>query len=1039
MGIKCPKCQTDNPDTQKFCGECATPLPSSKEIPVSPTKTIETPTEELTTGSTFAGRYQIIEELGKGGMGKVYRALDKKLNEEVALKLIKSEIASDKKTLERFGNELKIARKIVHKNIGRMYELMEEKGTHYITMEYVPGQDLKGLIRQSRQLTVGTTISIAKQVCEGLSEAHKLGTVHRDLKPSNIMIDKEGNARIMDFGIARSLKAKGITGAGVMIGTPEYMSPEQVEGKETDQRSDIYSLGIILYEMLTGRVPFEGDTPLSVAVKQKTETPPAPRKLNAQIPEDLSRVILRCMEKDKTNRYQSVREVRSELNMIEKGIPTTERVVPKRKPLTSKEITVTFGLKKLFIPALVVVALVITAVIIWQILPQKEAVPIPTGKPSLAIMYFKNNTGDESFDIWRSALSDSIITDLSQSKFIRVLSGDRLYSILRKLNLLEAKSYASENLKEVAIEGGVNHIFQGSLSKAGDTFRIDYTLQEISTGITIGSDRVEGRGIESVFSMVDELTRRIKASFKLSEEEIAADIDREVGKITTSSPEAYKYYSEGRKFYRWGDFDQCIQLMKRAVAIDPEFAMAYRSMAMSYWNIGYYSEQRMYRRKAMDFTNRLSDREKFLVQAEYYRISGRTYDKAIDAYKKLLQLYPEDWVGNNYLGNLYMFIEEWEKAIESFEVNIQNKVEAFHSYVNISKVYMSKGLYDRAQEVLENYLKNISDNYFIRSLLALNYFSQGKYDFALTEVEKAFLLKPTVIRFPWLRGGIYQFKGDLINAEKEYLKLLELEEKTNHLEGIKALVTLYMQEGKFEKSRDFAKRGIELARKLGQKWWEASFHGSLAYSYLITRNPEAALEEYNKMWKITVEEDLLDYQRRALYGKGLAYLGIKSFDKAQRVADELKDLIEKGVYKKIIRRYYHLKGTIEFEKVNFTKAVEYFKRAIALLPSEGYFGFDTALFIEPLALAYYNTGDIEKACEEYEKITNLTTGRLYCGDIYAKSFYMLAKIYEQQGQKAKAIEHYEKFLDLWKDADPGIAELEDARKRLAGLKKRNNR
>lgn len=206
MGIKCPKCHSDNTDTARFCSNCATPLPSPEEIPV--TETLERPKEELTTGSTFASRYQIIEELGKGGMGKVYRVLDKELKEEVALKLIKPEIASDKKTLERFSNELKLARKISHKNVGRMYELMEEKGTRYITMEYVPGEDLKRLIRKVGQFSAGKTLFIAKQVCEGLAEAHRLGVVHRDLKPQNIMVDEEGNARILDFGIARSLKAK---------------------------------------------------------------------------------------------------------------------------------------------------------------------------------------------------------------------------------------------------------------------------------------------------------------------------------------------------------------------------------------------------------------------------------------------------------------------------------------------------------------------------------------------------------------------------------------------------------------------------------------------------------------------------------------------------------------------------------------------------------------------------------------------------------------------------------------------------------------
>jgi len=294
MDTKCPKCQTNNPSDSKYCKECATPLPFPQDIEV--TETMEAPKEELTTGSTFAGRYQVIEELGKGGMGKVYKVLDKEVNAKVALKLIKPEIASDKKTIERFRNELKVARDIAHKNVCRMYDLGKESGAYYITMEYVSGEDLKSFIRRAGIISTGKAISIAHQVCEGLLEAHRFGVIHRDLKPQNIMIDKEGNARIMDFGIARSLRAKGITGSGMMIGTPEYMSPEQVDGKEADQRADIYSLGIILYEMATGRVPFEGDTPFSIGVKQKSDVPRPPKEINEQIPDDLSHVILMCME-----------------------------------------------------------------------------------------------------------------------------------------------------------------------------------------------------------------------------------------------------------------------------------------------------------------------------------------------------------------------------------------------------------------------------------------------------------------------------------------------------------------------------------------------------------------------------------------------------------------------------------------------------------------------------------------------------------------------------------------------------------------------
>jgi serine/threonine protein kinase/Tol biopolymer transport system component len=359
MSIKCPKCQSDNPGSAAFCADCGTKLISPRDVDV--TETLETPKAELTTGSTFAGRYQIIEELGIGGMGRVYKVNDTDIKEKIALKLLKPEIVADENTIERFRNEIKLARKIAHKNVGRMFDLGKAEGTYFITMEYVPGQDLKGLIRQTGKLTVETTLSIAKQICEGLEEAHKLGVVHRDLKPSNIMIDKDGNVRIMDFGIARSLKAKGLTGAGVMIGTPEYMSPEQADTKDVDHRSDIYSLGIILYEMLTGQPPFEGDTPLSIAMKHKSEEFTSPKLLNSQIPDDLNNLILKCLEKAKANRFQAVEDVDKDITEIINKIPVTKKVIPKKKPLTSKEISVKFNVKKAFISAFIIIILLATA------------------------------------------------------------------------------------------------------------------------------------------------------------------------------------------------------------------------------------------------------------------------------------------------------------------------------------------------------------------------------------------------------------------------------------------------------------------------------------------------------------------------------------------------------------------------------------------------------------------------------------------------------------------------------------------------------
>jgi len=336
MGIICPKCNTENTSDSQFCKKCATPLPLEKII-MSRTKTLPSKTDEPTIGAKFAKRYLITDVLGRGGMGKVFKALDMEINENVALKVLNPDISSDKHMIERFRNELKFARRISHKNVCRMHDLSKEGETYFINMEYVSGQDLKSILRRVGPFSPSKAIIIAKQVCEGLNAAHELGIIHRDLKPHNIMIDMDGNVRIMDFGIARSIDTRGLTTSGVMIGTPDYMSPEQVDSEKTDLRSDIYSLGIIIYELVTGIVPFKGDSAISIALKHKIEVPKNPRDINAQIPKELSELILKCLEKDRENRYKSTKELLSELNAIEKRISEKEKALIKPKPGIQKK------------------------------------------------------------------------------------------------------------------------------------------------------------------------------------------------------------------------------------------------------------------------------------------------------------------------------------------------------------------------------------------------------------------------------------------------------------------------------------------------------------------------------------------------------------------------------------------------------------------------------------------------------------------------------------------------------------------------------
>jgi len=982
-----------------------------------------TPTKGSDKGSFIAGKYKIIEKLGEGGMGVVYKAEDTRLKRTVALKFLPPDLTGDPEAKERFLREAQAAAALSHPNICTIHEIDEEEGKAFIAMEYIEGQSIYERIKKG-PLKLDEALNIALQAAQGLGEAHKRGVIHRDIKSANIMVTEAGQVKIMDFGLAKVTGAALITKEAKTMGTVAYMSPEQARGEAVDARTDIWSAGVVLYEMLTGHLPFGSGHESAVLHAIGHEEPIPILKSAPHIPPEVEHILNKALEKDREKRYQTAAALISDLRNIEEGLPLVARTRPRHVNLIGALFR-----NKLFVPSLFVFLLV-AALVIWQVISRKTRVlsPAPV-KPSLAVMYFENNTGDESLDYWGKMLSDSLITDLSQSKYMRILSGDRLYKILGNLGQSDAKTYSADVLNEVAKQGRVGYILQGKYARMGNVFRIDVTIQEAGKGEIIGSERVEAKGEDEVFPQIDELTRRIKTRLNLSVTEIASDIDSEAGQITTPFPEAYRYYLEGRDFHNKGDYPNAVQYYEKALAIDPDFAMVYIALAEVYQQPTYYfARNREYAQKALELSGRLSEREQLIVQGTFYTTSEETWDKAIEAYNKLLELYPDDMSGNKNLGELYYHLERWDEAIERFLVCKENNDESYSTYVQAADAYAANGLYDKAEEILEYCLTNFSDNAQIHVALIHTCLHRGKYDLALLEVDKAFPSDKDEGNNSFWKGYVYFLKGDLSTAEKEYLRLLA---KGENREIRKLLNGIYLTQGKFSESINQLEKALESSKTALQR----SFHLlGLTLTYLRSGKAEEALMECEEGWAKAVEADNTRLQRYALHIKGLVYLAVKSTDRALEAAHELKEMIERGIKRKEIRMYYDLMGMIELEKNNPSGAIEYLKKAIILLPSQSMAEGVIPLFLDHLATAYYEAGDIDRSRKEYENITSLTTSRYLYGDIYAKSFYMLGKIHEKQGNTTKAVGNYQKFLDLWKDADPGMPEVEDANKRLDGLK-----
>jgi len=824
--MKCPKCHSENPSDSSFCRKCGTQILPSKEISITRTKTLQTPIVELTRGSIFAKRYDVIEELGSGGMGRVFRAVDNRIDEEVALKILNPEISADEKTIDRFRNELKFARKISHKNVCRMYDLNEEEGTQYITMEYVPGEDLKSSIKRMGQLSVGKSISVAMQICEGLTEAHRLGVVHRDIKSQNIMIDKEGNAHIMDFGIAHSLKAKGVTDTGIIVGTPEYMSPEQVEGKEVDPRSDIYSLGIILYEMLTGNVPFEGDTPLSVALKQKAEPPPDPKVKNPQIPEELRRVTLKCLEKAKEKRYKGAEEVLSELKKIERGIPTTDKILIKKKFKTQAFGKVKWKKSVLYGGIAVVLALIIAGGI-YFFTGRQEAID------SVAVLPLKNLSGIPEQEFFADGMTEELISNLAQL--------GALQRVISSTSVMRYKG-TKKPLPEIARELNVDAIVEGSVMYSEQRVRITVQLIEARTDRNLWSRSYE-RDLRNILSLQSELARHIAQEIKIA---VTPEDQARLASARPVDPEAYQLSLRGRSYWNKRTEEglkKAVEYFNEAIEKDPDYALAYTGLADAYNMLGSYNilpaheaypKAKEAAQKALNIDETLAEAytslalvkhrfewDWFAAETDYNWAIGlnagyatahhwygaflrdmgrfdeglaelerarelnplslpivttiaslfyyaRQYDLAIERCKKAFEIDPDFHWAHAILAASYLRKSMFGEAITEFQKAVTHSGGSAAYLADLAHAYVVAGKRDEAQKILEELHEQSKQRYVPHYEIALVYIALGRKDQGFEYLERAYRERSSTL----VRINLDP-RLDSLHSDPKYITLLE--------------------------------------------------------------------------------------------------------------------------------------------------------------------------------------------------------------------------------------------------------------------------
>jgi eukaryotic-like serine/threonine-protein kinase len=1003
------------------------------------------------------GRYEIVEEISRGGMGVVYRARDVRLNRDVALKVLPGDLVTDPARRARFVQEAQAASALEHPHIAVIHEIDEVDGISFIAMELVRGEKLSDLTARGA-LAPGRALDLAVEVAEGLSRAHDKGIVHRDLKPANVMLTEDGHAKIIDFGLAKLVDVlsgdsagptvmKSETDPGMVLGTVSYMSPEQARGTKVDHRSDIFSFGVLLHEMLTGRPPFRGNTAIdTMHAILHSPVPPLPPLGGSVTPEatgDLQRILDKSLAKDPDDRYQGMRDIVVDLRAARRRLESS--ATSGATAISTLGTPAGFMRWKERVTAAIVIVVLAGAGAgyLWKRGKPSTPTALAPGRPSVAVLYFENNTGNPQLDWLRTGLTDMLVTDLSQSPDIEVLPTDRLVQILGDMRRQDDRVVSFDTVQQIAKRAGVSTVVLGSYVKAGETIRINLKLQDAATGRLVTSERVEAAGESNLFPTVDDLTRRIKARFVVAADPTKSliktptaittttgtSIDRDLKEVTTSSIEAYRYYAEGINLHERGRELPAVVPLEKAVEIDPNFALALMKLAVVHSNLGHSNLRRQFAERALQHVDRLTPRERYYIEAYYYSDRTETIGKAIEAYRKGLELYPDAASSRNNVALLYLQLERYDEAIREYEELRRRKFEFPGTYTSLSNAYASIGAFDKAQAVLDQFLQEHPDS-------ALGYrgvgdvaIVSGKLDDAAKAYEHGLQLAPNA---PIPQIGLHDIellRERWPEAIARAQKLASANDSFSRALGGTALGTDAVFQGHLADGLRRIEATASAPGIAGSN--ESALVLNVAARWLLATSQHApALATAERALKDSASRSA-EWDSLALIVEAHARLGHAA--EAERVLQALTAKANALPSEREKRRVLLVTGILALQRHDSDAAVRALTAAEQKLPV-------TAISpVPPHVPIWFAAGEAHlaahhdaEAAVRFQKV--IDAGDLRAGSPieFVRSFYYLGQISERKGDRAKAAEYYRRFVQYWGDGEIDRDRVADARRKLAG-------